>query len=32
VPINLRGLAGIAEGDLVQASFQRGKIVVTPQW
>lgn len=30
LPTRLRTLAGIAEGDLVQASFQRGKIVITP--
>jgi AbrB family looped-hinge helix DNA binding protein len=30
LPTRLRSLAGIAEGDLVQASFQRGKIIITP--
>ena len=30
LPTKLRRLAGISEGDLVQASFQRGKIVITP--
>jgi AbrB family looped-hinge helix DNA binding protein len=30
LPTKLRTLAGIAEGDLVRASFQRGKIVITP--
>ena len=30
LPTRLRSLAGIGEGDLVQASFQRGKIVITP--
>ena len=27
----LRSMAGISEGDLVQAAFQRGKIVITPK-
>src|SRR5258706_7698828 len=31
LPTKLRQLAGIAEGDLVQATFQRGKIVITPK-
>ena len=31
LPIKLRSLAGISEGDLVEAAFQRGKIVITPQ-
>jgi AbrB family looped-hinge helix DNA binding protein len=30
LPTKLRALAGIVEGDLVHASFQRGKIVITP--
>jgi len=30
LPTKMRRLAGIGEGDLVQASFQRGKIVLTP--
>ncbi|MBZ5625630.1 MAG: AbrB/MazE/SpoVT family DNA-binding domain-containing protein [Acidobacteriia bacterium] len=30
LPTRLRSLAGIAEGDLVQATYQRGKIVITP--
>jgi len=30
LPTKLRRLAGIDEGDLVQASFQRGRIVITP--
>lgn len=31
LPTKLRNLAGIAEGDLVEASFFRGKIVITPK-
>jgi len=31
IPSRLRNQAGIAEGDLVEASFQRGKIVLTPK-
>src|ERR1700732_5017192 len=31
LPTRLRALAGIAEGDLVEAAFQRGKIVITPK-
>ena len=30
LPTKLRNLAGIAEGDLVEATFQSGKIVITP--
>jgi AbrB family looped-hinge helix DNA binding protein len=30
LPTKLRRLAGIGEGDLVKASFERGKIVITP--
>jgi bifunctional DNA-binding transcriptional regulator/antitoxin component of YhaV-PrlF toxin-antitoxin module len=30
MPVKLRSLAGISEGDLVEAAFQRGKIVITP--
>jgi AbrB family looped-hinge helix DNA binding protein len=30
LPSRLREMAGIADGDLVQAAFQRGKIVITP--
>ena len=30
LPTRMRSLAGIVEGDLVQATFQRGKIVITP--
>ena len=30
LPTKLRDLAGIAEGDLLQATFQRGKIIITP--
>lgn len=30
LPSRLREMAGIAEGDLVRAAFQRGKIVITP--
>jgi AbrB family looped-hinge helix DNA binding protein len=31
LPTKLRSLAGISEGDLVEAAFQRGKIVITPK-
>jgi bifunctional DNA-binding transcriptional regulator/antitoxin component of YhaV-PrlF toxin-antitoxin module len=31
LPVKLRSLAGIAEGDLVEAAFQRGRIVITPK-
>src|SRR5437016_5542786 len=31
LPIRLRALAGIVEGDLVEAAFQRGKIIITPK-
>ncbi len=31
LPTRLRSLAGIAEGDLVEAKYQRGKIVITPK-
>jgi len=31
LPIKLRSLAGISDGDLVEAAFQRGKIVITPK-
>jgi len=31
LPIKLRSLAGISEGDLLEAAFQRGKIVITPK-
>ncbi len=31
LPTRLRSLAGIAEGDLVEAKYQRGKIVITSQ-
>ncbi len=31
LPLKLRSLAGISEGDLVEAAFQRGKIVITPK-
>jgi AbrB family looped-hinge helix DNA binding protein len=31
LPTRLRALAGIADGDLVEAAFQRGKIVLTPK-
>jgi AbrB family looped-hinge helix DNA binding protein len=30
LPTKLRRLAGIGEGDLVHATFQRGRIVITP--
>ena len=30
LPTKLRALAGISEGDLLQATFDRGKIVITP--
>jgi AbrB family looped-hinge helix DNA binding protein len=31
LPTKLRSLAGISEGDLVEAAFLRGKIVITPK-
>jgi len=31
LPVKLRSLAGISEGDLVEAAFQLGKIVITPK-
>ena len=31
IPTHLCSKAGIAEGDMVEASFQRGKIVPTPK-
>jgi AbrB family looped-hinge helix DNA binding protein len=31
LPTRLRSQAGISEGDLVEAAFQRGKIVLTPK-
>jgi AbrB family looped-hinge helix DNA binding protein len=31
VPIRLRTAIGVAEGDLVEASVQRGRIVLTPK-
>jgi bifunctional DNA-binding transcriptional regulator/antitoxin component of YhaV-PrlF toxin-antitoxin module len=31
LPIKLRCLAGISEGDLVEAALERGKIVIYPQ-
>jgi len=31
LPIKLRSLAGISEGDLLEAAFLRGKIVITPK-
>lgn len=31
LPTKLRNLAGIVEGDLVEAAFFRGKIVITPK-
>ena len=31
IPTRVRSLAGISEGDLVEASFQRGKIILTPK-
>jgi AbrB family looped-hinge helix DNA binding protein len=31
IPSRLRRQAGIAEGDIVEASFQRGQIVLTPK-
>ena len=31
LPISLRSQAGISEGDLVEAVFHRGKIVLTPK-
>lgn len=31
IPTRLRTRAGISEGDLVEASFHRGKIILTPK-
>ncbi len=31
LPVRLRSALGVAEGDLVEASVQRGKIVLTPK-
>ncbi len=31
IPTRLRHQAGLADGDLVDASLQRGKIILTPQ-
>jgi AbrB family looped-hinge helix DNA binding protein len=31
IPTRLRDKAGLAKGDLVEFSFQRGKIVITPK-
>ena len=31
LPVSLRSQAGISEGDLVEAVFHRGKIVLTPK-
>ena len=31
LPVSLRSQAGISEGDLVEAAFRRGKIVLTPK-
>jgi bifunctional DNA-binding transcriptional regulator/antitoxin component of YhaV-PrlF toxin-antitoxin module len=31
LPVKLRSLAGISEGDFVEVAFQHGKIVITPQ-
>jgi AbrB family looped-hinge helix DNA binding protein len=31
IPTRLRTRAGIAEGDLVEAKFSRGKIILTPK-
>jgi AbrB family looped-hinge helix DNA binding protein len=31
LPTRLRALAGIGEGDLVEAAFQHGKIIITPK-
>jgi hypothetical protein len=31
LPSRLRSLAGITDGDLVEAKFQRGRIVITPK-
>ena len=31
IPSSLRKQAGIAEGDIVEASFQRGQIILTPK-
>jgi len=31
IPTRLRARAGIADGDLVEAAFSRGKIILTPK-
>jgi AbrB family looped-hinge helix DNA binding protein len=31
IPTSLRTRAGIAEGDLIEAAFSRGKIILTPK-
>ena len=31
IPTRLRTRAGLSEGDLVEASFRRGKIILTPK-
>jgi AbrB family looped-hinge helix DNA binding protein len=31
LPSRLRTAAGVTEGDIIEASFQRGKIVLTPK-
>jgi len=31
IPLRLRTQAGISEGDLVEAVFERGKIILTPK-
>jgi AbrB family looped-hinge helix DNA binding protein len=31
IPTRLRNRAGIAEGDMVEATFDRGKIILTPK-
>jgi bifunctional DNA-binding transcriptional regulator/antitoxin component of YhaV-PrlF toxin-antitoxin module len=31
LPVKLRSLAGISEGDLVEAAFRHGRIVITPK-
>jgi AbrB family looped-hinge helix DNA binding protein len=31
IPIRLRSRAGMADGDLVEAAFSRGKIILTPK-
>jgi AbrB family looped-hinge helix DNA binding protein len=32
IPTRLRNQAGLSKGDLVEFTFQRGKIVITPSW